>query len=180
RLVEDRHPGLLRLRELRAGALAGDQASGLLRDGITDLGPQALERGLRLFAGVVREGARDHIALAGERALDRTVLLAGLHPQAELAQLLDEPAVHLVLEPLGDRGSAIRADPVDPLQLLDRRAEQAVDRPQFSGENAGSDAADIGDVEAIEDAPDRDRLRTLDRGDHVRGAALLQPVASDQ
>src|SRR5205823_12974012 len=131
------HAGLLRLRELRARALPRDEAGCLLRHRVADLRPQRLERGLRLLPRVVLERPRDHVALAAERALDRALLLADLHPEAEPPQPLDKIAIGLVLEPFGDRGRTIRTDPVDRLQLLDRCAEQAVDRPQLSGQHPG-------------------------------------------
>ena len=55
---------------------------------------------------------------AGEPALDQPLLLAGLEADAELAQLRDEAAVLLVLEPLRDRLRAVRADALRRLELL--------------------------------------------------------------
>ena len=51
RLVEDRDAELLRLGQLRAGALAGDEVVGLLRDRPGRLAAGGPDRLLRLLAG---------------------------------------------------------------------------------------------------------------------------------
>ena len=98
---------------------------------------------------------------ARERALDRPLLLADLEAQAELAQLGDERAVLLVREPLGDRLRAVGADPLDLLDLLLARVEQPVDVAEVAREVARGHPADVGDVQAEEDARERLLLREL-------------------
>ena len=72
----------------------------------------------RLVARERLERAGDHVGLAGERALDRLQLVAGLEAQTELAELLDELPVLLVGEPFGDRLGSVRPDALDLLDLL--------------------------------------------------------------
>ena len=94
-------------------------------------------------------------------------LLADLEPDAELAQLGDERAVALVGEPLGDPLGAVRADPLDLLDLLLARVEQPVDGPEVAREVERQHPADPGML-----SPKRTRekalLRQLDRLDRVR------------
>src|SRR5262249_10108839 len=61
-LGEDRHLGLLRLRELRgARLLPDDETRRLRRDRAGDLGPERLEPRLCLLAGEALERARDDV-----------------------------------------------------------------------------------------------------------------------
>src|SRR5213078_3167238 len=53
RRAQDRHAGLLRLRELRAGVLAGDHARRLLRDRVTDLRAERFQRAFCLLTAVL-------------------------------------------------------------------------------------------------------------------------------
>jgi hypothetical protein len=84
------------------------------------------------------------------------------------AQIVDEVAVRLVGEPLGDRFRALRADPFDLLDLLLRGGQQPVDVLEVAREIDRGDPADVRDVEPEEDAVERDLLRRVDRLDCVR------------
>src|SRR5215207_5583729 len=59
-LVERGDAELLRLRQLRAGALADHDVAGLLRHAAGDLAAARLELGLRLFARHRRQRAGEH------------------------------------------------------------------------------------------------------------------------
>src|SRR5258708_10242215 len=109
-LGEERHTGLLRLRQLRlAGLLAHDDAGGLRGDRVRHLRAESFECGARLLAREALERARDHVLLTRERPFDRQLLIPGLEAQAELAQLRDEPAVLVVPRPLRQRLRSLRA-----------------------------------------------------------------------
>ena len=125
------------------------------------LAPSDLERGLRLVAREALERARDHVLAARQRPLDRPLLLADLEAEPELAQLGDERAVLLVREPLGDRLGPVGPDPLDLLDLLLARAEQAVDGAEVPREVPRRHPADVRDVEPEEDARERLFLRLL-------------------
>src|SRR6185312_1983303 len=103
--------------------LADDEPGRLLRDRVRHLRAELLERSGGLLAREVLERAGDDVGVAGERALGRLVLRADLEAEAEPAKLLDERAILLVVEPLGDRLGAVGADPVDLGDVLLRRAE---------------------------------------------------------
>ena len=68
RFVEDLGPELLRLGQLRAGALAGDDVVGFLRDRVGDLAAGRLDQRRRLLAGQLRQGAGEDDGLAFQRA----------------------------------------------------------------------------------------------------------------
>src|SRR5439155_15073636 len=157
-----RHPRALRLLQLRARALADDDAARLLRDRVGHLRAALLEQALRLVAAQGLERARDHVRLAGERALLRPLLRAGLELEAERAQLLDERAVLLVGEPLGDQLGAVRSDAFYLHDLFRCRVAKPVDRAEVRGEVARDHPTDLGDVEPEEHAPERLLLRPPD------------------
>ena len=73
------------------------------------------------------------------------------------AQLLDQRAVVVVGEPLGDRLGPLGADPLALDELLGRRGDQAVDRAEVAREVLRRHPADVGDVEPEEHAPERHR-----------------------
>src|ERR687885_604752 len=58
-LVDDLGAELLGLRELRAGAVAGHQVVGVLRDGSRHLAAGAADQPRRLVAGHLGKGARE-------------------------------------------------------------------------------------------------------------------------
>ena len=177
-LVAHVHAHLARLGQLRlSGLLARDHGRRLAGDGVGDARALRLERGLRLVAGEALERPCNHVRLAGERPLDRTILVAGLEAHTERTQLAHEPPVLLVGEPLGDQLGAIRSDPVDVLELLLRRVQQRVDGHEVPGEVAGHHPAHLRDVQPEEDARERPLLpRRLDRGDRVPGRDLAVAV----
>ena len=175
-LREDGNAELLRLLELRARALSGDDARGLPRDGVGHLRPERLERGLRLLSRPRLERPGDHVLASAERPLDRPFRLARLHLQPERPKLLDERAVLLVREPLGDELGPVGADPLHPGQLLRRRAHERVDGAEMAREVSCHDPADLRDVQAEEHAVEGLRLRRLDRVDRVPRGDLAVAV----
>src|SRR5438132_5263505 len=148
RLGEKGYAGLLRLRELRgARLLADDEARRLAGDRVGDLGSEGFERRLRLLARVPLERSRDDVCVAGERAFDRPFHVSGLEAQTKLTKLLNERPVVTVLEPLGDRLGPVGAYPLDLLDVVHARVEQAIDVAEMTREVACRHPADIRDVE---------------------------------
>src|SRR5262249_41900297 len=107
---------LLRARELRAGARAGDHVVGLLRDRARSLGAEPLGHGFRLLAGHLFERAGEHHGLAGYRGMPRRAL--GVEDSHFAGQALDDAPVVLLAE-IGlqalDDGVA---DLIDRIELL--------------------------------------------------------------
>src|SRR5581483_7277863 len=98
---------------------------------------------------------------AGERALDRPVLIARFEAETKPAQLVDESAVVRVREPLGNRLGALRADPLALHDLLLRGGREPVDAAEMAREVLRSHPADVRDVQADEHTPERHRFRGL-------------------
>ena len=124
----------------------------LRRDRVGHFRTGRLESGGGLLARPALERARDHVGPAGERAFLRLVLLAELEAEADGAQLFDQRAVLLVLEPLDDDLGAVRAESVNLLDLLLRSVEKAVDVAEVARQALREDPAQLGDVEPEKDA----------------------------
>ena len=156
--------------------LADDDGRGLLRDGVADLGALRDESGARPVTRPALERAGDHIRLPGQRALHRLLRVPELEPDAEFPKLLDQRAVLLVRKPGRNRLGAVGADPVDLLDVLLPRSEQAVDRPEMPGEVLRGDPAHVGDVETRQNAREGDVLGGGDRIDGVASRDLRVAV----
>src|SRR5262249_29912833 len=82
---------LLRLRQLRAGAVPGDHVVGLLRDRVHHLAARQPDQARGLLATQARQGAGEDECLAVERAaLLAALRRVQLHPQAGPAEPLDQ------------------------------------------------------------------------------------------
>ena len=129
--------------------------------------PSRLERRRRLVAREALERAGDDVGRAGQRALGGPLLLPGLEAQPELAQLLDERAVLLVREPLGDRSRRGRGRCPRPPRSPPASLASAGRRAEVAREVLGHHPADLRDVQPEEDARERHLLRRLDRVDRA-------------
>ena len=68
------------------------------------------------------------------------------------------------------------ADAVDGEELLDGGGGEVVERVEMGGEVARGGDADVGDAEAVEQAPERAGAAFFDRGEEVGGAFLAHAV----
>src|SRR5439155_19487720 len=90
---------------------------------------------------------RENERLAGERTVAHNV--DGLRLDARREQLLDELAARST-EVRVDLMRHVRADTLDPLQLLLGRVAQVVDGPEIAREQLRGCVADRGDAECVE------------------------------
>ena len=166
-LAEQRHAGLLRLRDLRAG-LSPTNTPVVFFDTLSEtLAPSA-----------------SSAAFASSRDIDSSVpvITYWLPVSGPSTGRSSSPAskrrpsarssatsarVVVVGEPLGDRLGPLGADALALHDLLLRRGGQPVDAAEVAREVLRGHPADVGDVEAEEHAPERDLLRRLDRVDRV-------------
>ena len=91
-------------------------------------------------------------------------------------QPLDDVAVPLVGEPLGDRGRDRRADAVDAASSLDARAGDRVERAELAGERLRRRRPDVADRQPDEQPPQRPVPRRLEAVQDLLD--LLRPEAA--
>src|SRR6185437_2678495 len=110
---------LLRFRELRAGARAGDDVVGLLRYRARGLGAETLSHRLGLVAGHLFQRAGEHHGLAGDRRI--ALRLLGVDDLLKfLDQAIDNAAVVALAKIGSDRLDDGVADLVERIHLRDR------------------------------------------------------------
>src|SRR5205807_2068291 len=178
RLVEERHPELLGLGELRARILAHDDVAGLLRHAACDLAAARLDLGLRILAGELVEAAREHEGQAGERLLDvgRGSARRALEVDARPPQLLDELPRPLTGEELVHALGHDGPDALHLREVLGRRGEDPVEVAHLAGDVLRGRPADVRNAEADEQPRQLLRLRRLDVVDELARRLLADAL----
>src|SRR5439155_19589069 len=193
RLVEDRHAELLRLRELRARALARDEVVRLPGHRATGLAARRPDRIFGLFALEALERARDNDRLARQRPTGRRrARLRPPRPDPCVGQVLEDAlAGTAVTEP---RREARRHRWADSLHLLEagrirgrdpREVLTGPPEPVVPGRHLGRQPAreldrgrpaNLGDAEGREDPLERSSSGTLYRAVEVLRALTGEPI----
>ena len=96
----------------------------------------------------------------------------------------DNTPVLIQTSPRGSEPSPGRTDEttrkVTPFLVPRLFRARRIEASEVAGEALGGDEPHLRNVEPEEHAPKRERLRGLDRADHLRGAPLLETVEREQ
>src|SRR5688572_17999953 len=177
-LVQHRNPQVPGLVRLAAGVGPYDNGGCLLTDRPGDLGPEAFQPGLGLVPRHRGKRPGYDVGASGQGSHRRDCGPLGFrdfHPDARLAQPVDQFAVPRLVQPAADRLGQDGPDLVGVLQLLDGGGIQGVHRAKRLGQHLGATLTDMADSQPVDDPPQLVGAAAIDLGDHLLRVLLAEP-----